>query len=132
MKTLFTRLRLRSLAGALAMLLVLLKPTPAQAWFGWLDEWSGPGPWLGQLYEVRVACFGPKIDGLATMDQAGAEVREALKRIEVGLNRQRNAQTATMAPEEVIATLKQARSKWLVLIAELEQSESQVTCGIRR
>ena len=69
MTTLFSRLRLRSLAGALAMLLVLLKPTPAQAWFGWLDEWSGPGGWFGVLIDVRLVCFGPPIDMPATREQ---------------------------------------------------------------
>ena len=61
MTTLFPRLRLRSLAGAFVMVLVLLMPSPALAWFGWLDEWTGPGPWWGELYQVKVACFGPPV-----------------------------------------------------------------------
>jgi hypothetical protein len=38
---------------------LLIGPAPAQAWFGWLDDLSGPGPFWGQQYEVRLACFGP-------------------------------------------------------------------------
>ena len=36
----------------------LVTPAPAQAWFGWLDDLSGPGPFWGEQYEVRVACIG--------------------------------------------------------------------------
>src|ERR1700730_8385924 len=36
----------------------LVTPAPAQAWFGWLCDLSGPGPFWGEQYEVRVACFG--------------------------------------------------------------------------
>jgi len=35
-----------------------MAPTPALAWFGWLDKWSGPGKFWGTLYEVRLVCFG--------------------------------------------------------------------------
>ena len=42
------------LAGAL---LVLMVPAPAHAWFGWLDNLSGPGPFHGLEFDVRLACF---------------------------------------------------------------------------
>ncbi len=45
MTKLFPRARLSRYVGALVMVLMLLKPSPAHAWFGWLDEWSGPGGW---------------------------------------------------------------------------------------
>jgi ABC-type sugar transport system substrate-binding protein len=41
---------------------LLIGPAPAQAWFGWLDDLSGPGPFWGQQYEVRIACFGGDTD----------------------------------------------------------------------
>jgi hypothetical protein len=36
----------------------LLAPPPADAWFGWLDKFSGPGPFKGLLFDARLACFG--------------------------------------------------------------------------
>ena len=48
---------LKSAVGAAAILL-LLTPASAHAWWGWLDDLSGPGRFYGQQYEVRVACFG--------------------------------------------------------------------------
>jgi hypothetical protein len=44
----------------LGVILILLMPTPALAWFGWLDSMSGPGPFLGVLFEVRAVCFGSR------------------------------------------------------------------------
>src|SRR5215217_7607889 len=32
----------------------------AQAWFAWLDNLSGPGPFHGLKFEFRLACFGPE------------------------------------------------------------------------
>jgi hypothetical protein len=51
---------MRSLKSALgaAAILLLLTPASAHAWWGWLDDLSGPGRFYGQQYEVRVACFG--------------------------------------------------------------------------
>jgi hypothetical protein len=37
-------------------ILQLLTPAPAQAWFGWLDKLSGPGPFLTWDLEYRVFC----------------------------------------------------------------------------
>lgn len=49
MRILFIVARARRLAVALVLctLVQLTAPTPALAWFGWLDEWSGPGPFWG-------------------------------------------------------------------------------------
>lgn len=46
----------------LVTLLMVLVPSPAFAWFGWLDALSGPGPWFGALFEFRLKCFGPIAD----------------------------------------------------------------------
>jgi hypothetical protein len=43
---------------ALCLAIEASAPPPASAWFGWVDKWSGPGPFTGELYEVRVKCFG--------------------------------------------------------------------------
>jgi hypothetical protein len=43
--------------------LQLLTPTPAHAWWGWLDEMSGPGPWMFVDGRYRIYCFqDEKID----------------------------------------------------------------------
>jgi hypothetical protein len=43
---------------AFCLLLVVLAPTPAHAWFAWLDHLSGPGRWYGAKVDVRFWCFG--------------------------------------------------------------------------
>jgi len=42
----------------LGALLVVIMPAPAHAWFGWLDNLSGPGPFMGDEIEIRLFCFG--------------------------------------------------------------------------
>lgn len=44
---------------ALCLMVEASAPAPALAWIAWLDEWSGPGPFWGLLYEARLLCFGP-------------------------------------------------------------------------
>lgn len=41
------------------VLIILLLPSPAQAWFGWLDRLSGPGGFHSRQVELRLFCFGP-------------------------------------------------------------------------
>jgi hypothetical protein len=50
---------MRSVKGSflLGVLLVIMMPAPAHAWFGWLDNLSGPGPFVGDEIEIRLACF---------------------------------------------------------------------------
>jgi hypothetical protein len=42
---------------AIALALSAMMPAPAFAWFGWLDKYSGPGPWHGVRLEWRLTCF---------------------------------------------------------------------------
>ena len=42
----------------LGALFVIMMPAPAHAWFGWLDNLSGPGPFIGDEIEIRLVCFG--------------------------------------------------------------------------
>jgi hypothetical protein len=51
---------MRLLKCALVVSLLTLVPARADAWFGFLDYLSGPGPFYGQLYDVRLVCFGGK------------------------------------------------------------------------
>jgi len=38
----------------------LLLPQRAEAWFGWLDELSGPGPFWGAQVDLRLMCYGAR------------------------------------------------------------------------
>jgi hypothetical protein len=42
------------------VLATLVFPAPAHAWFGWLDNLSGPGPFHSKQVELRLVCFGEK------------------------------------------------------------------------
>src|SRR5688572_9025277 len=52
MTSFFSSPKARRLGLLLALCFVIeaSAPAPALAWFGWLDKWSGPGPFWGQLY----------------------------------------------------------------------------------
>jgi hypothetical protein len=39
------------------LVLLLVVPAPAQAWFGWLDNLSGPGPFNGAEFDFKLLCF---------------------------------------------------------------------------
>jgi hypothetical protein len=52
-------------------------PTPAAAWFGFLDRLSGPGWFKGPQFEVRLACFGEDLKKNATFQAAITKTEEA-------------------------------------------------------
>jgi hypothetical protein len=69
--------RLRTTLGLLAVL-ILLAPVPAQAWWGWLDDLSGPGPFWGAEFDFRVACLmeeSPWAESVANLQIAEALLR---------------------------------------------------------
>lgn len=49
----------RSMKSPILCLLAfaLLLPARADAWFGWLDNLSGPGPFWGAEFDIPIACF---------------------------------------------------------------------------
>jgi hypothetical protein len=47
-------------AFALVVFVQMLLPQRAEAWFGWLDELSGPGKFYGAQVDLRLACFGAR------------------------------------------------------------------------
>jgi hypothetical protein len=54
---------------------LLIRPAPAQAWFGWLDDLSGPGPFWGAEFDFRLVCFmekAPWSESIAAMQVANA------------------------------------------------------------
>lgn len=70
---------LKAAFGAAAMF-VLLTPVSAQAWWGWLDDLSGPGPFVGQQYEIRAYCFGPEDQVTKTLAETLYEAKVATYR----------------------------------------------------
>src|SRR5262245_44553043 len=54
--------------GLLAVLL-LVAPARADAWWGWLDDLSGPGRFRGPQFEFRVACFGEESEAKRLLDR---------------------------------------------------------------
>jgi len=47
----------------LTVLLVVMTPARADAWFGLLDRLSGPGPFYGEMFDFRLVCFGRPYTG---------------------------------------------------------------------
>jgi hypothetical protein len=48
------------LTALVCLAMQLLAPRPAHAWWGWLDNLSGPGPWWGPEFDFRLVCFPGK------------------------------------------------------------------------
>src|SRR5581483_11780083 len=48
---------LKAMLG-LVVLFVLMSVSPAQAWWDWLDNLSGPGKFSGPQFQFRLMCFG--------------------------------------------------------------------------
>jgi hypothetical protein len=107
--------RVRRLGVLLALCLVIdaAAPAPALAWFGWLDKWSGPGPFWGLLYEVRVACFGDQSDVL----QIEAAYARAQRSMRLVLARGSAAPVDDVVPAlvewlDALEALKAAQDRW--------------------
>jgi hypothetical protein len=146
MTKLFPRTRLSRYVGALVMVLMLLKPSPAHAWFGWLDEWSGPGGWFGVFVDLRLVCFGPKLglEGIGDQLDAAAvnltralararanrprseyeaEFRAAVRSFNEALRRLEVAQTLAGVPAEDLDDVRKTRA---ALLQALKDFDSQL------
>lgn len=86
----------------LLVVCLLIAPTPAQAWWGWLEELSGPGKFSGPQFEFRLVCFGEESEAKRLID-AFKRVRRLTSKIDGG--------TAD--------AVKAAEEAWRDLIAEL-------------
>ena len=62
----------------LGLLIVVVTPAPAHAWFEWLHRLSGPGPWYGLKVDVRAVCFGPSMSALAPAARPLNQLRKDL------------------------------------------------------
>jgi hypothetical protein len=67
---------MRLLKLAIVIAVVILAPARADAWFGFLDYLSGPGPFYGQLYDVRLLCFGKEF---TVADDAETKLKAAFR-----------------------------------------------------
>ena len=83
----------RSLVLCLGM--IVLTPSPAHAWFEWLDYLSGPGRWYGLKADVRVLCFGRELPLTA--------VKQRLE------NLKPNAQSTRMVGDELLQIIEEIR-----------------------
>src|SRR4030095_9546319 len=111
------RVRLRRAIGLVAIGLILLRPAPAMAWFGWLDEWSGPGPFWGELYEIRIACFGEPIPTTTTLLTLAGRA--------FGSSENLLTRRSTASPNLVLqdTDLQQVQRQWQELINALSRAD---------
>ena len=101
---------MRSLKAALgcAAIFLLLTPASAYAWWGWLDDLSGPGKFYGQQYEVRVACFGDEF-----------KANEDLKRLLLSAKLLTSRLPARPTPDDV----KQVNDAWNAFANKIHESD---------
>jgi hypothetical protein len=94
----------------LSALLLIMTPQPAHAWFGWLDYLSGPGPFSGEEYELRLWCFGDKFGTVTTLQDllTTAVARTLLVGLVNPPNKDQQEQAA-----------RRAKNAWLSLVDEL-------------
>ena len=63
--------------GIVGIVLWALLPTDAAAAIGWLEKLSGPGPFVGVMVPVSLACYGENLDtGTAAQPNQGQAGRE--------------------------------------------------------
>ncbi|MGH7486533.1 MAG: hypothetical protein ACREMY_13185, partial [bacterium] len=67
----------------LLFLFLLTAATPAQAWWGWLEELSGPGKFRGPQFEFRLVCFGEESEAKRLVD-AFKSARALTRKIDGG------------------------------------------------
>ena len=89
---------------ALCLLILVVTPTRADAWFEWLDRLSGPGSWYGMKADVRAVCWGTVVPPSAT----SASYRKTLPDVRNALL-SGTLLEATDAVTELRTTLEQLR-----------------------
>jgi hypothetical protein len=90
-------------------LLLLLAPAPAHAWWGWLDDLSGPGRFRGPQFEFRLVCFGQE--------------SEAKRLVDLFKNANVLTSKVDKDPLKTAAALKDAEAAWDEFIGALNASQ---------
>lgn len=72
------RTTMAGIGSGVALLLQLVWPAPAEAWWGKLEKLSGPGPFTGLVYEFRVACFGSEDNSFTAANVRTSSARVAI------------------------------------------------------
>lgn len=82
----------RALAGWLAAALLLAVPSPASAWWGWLEKLSGPSDLNGPQFDFRVVCFGDRLPpALIVLSEAAAMAIAGARDVQAQPNPQEDA-----------------------------------------
>lgn len=102
---------MKKLLAPLAACAIVLMPSPALAWFGWLDQLTGPGPFIGLLFDTRVVCFGDRVPAILA--------EEALKR-EAAEMPPPAAGVKPSVPDGVLASWRAAAKAWAAAVGEPE------------
>ena len=93
----------------LCLVIMIVTPAPAHAWFEWLDRLSGPGRWLGAKIDVRAFCFGER----KPVQQLKARIDEATKNI------------YSLNVRDTIA-VETSRKEWESIVKELERVANEL------
>jgi hypothetical protein len=93
-------------SGLLVVLVFLALPAPAHAFFGWLDNLSGPGKFRGWQFEFRVACFGET-----------SETKKISERVAIA-----QGLTERLTSRSQPADLAAAQNAWRDLVTQLRRS----------
>lgn len=100
---------------ALLLLLVVTvqwaTPQRALAWFGWLDKFSGPGPYFGALVDTRLFCVGEDI-GLADLRRQLLLAETLTTKLDLGRQNLHRG-------DELHTTWRDVRLAWLDVVVSL-------------
>ncbi len=111
------RMRRLGVSLWLCFLIQAVAPAPALAWWGWLDKWSGPGPFTGWLVEVRLACFGPS-SGYRELRAALRKAQAASRAHETALNQR------TLGETQLRQSELDAQKEWQDLLDAILKAEA--------
>ncbi len=106
----------------LCLLMVMLTPAPAHAWFAWLDHLSGPGRFYGVKVDVRAWCFGRQMPFSAL----NGYVQEARRILNPPATGQQFTPAEQLTAEQRTAAMK-ALGSALALIREMDEGLQIVT-----
>lgn len=68
-----------------AAFFLFMRPAPAHAWFDWIDQLSGPGPFQGLDFQWRVACIAdPNVQSTADRKDPGTSSLRSLDSFDGG------------------------------------------------